>query len=547
MVTMKLRSSLALLFATSLLSFGAGCAPDEKAEDAEAHDQDFSSREAVLLDFEFDGELVTDSAWNPKQVIQDQFLYTIGHLNWDRSVGRLDKLTLTNIQTSAVGDGTTRISYHAKMPVGWGKKTQIPATYSFKLPKVASYAGFEAFTTKYKAACVDHGAHDVDSGSMWYYFRPQNAGCTIDATDVVELSAMVTMSTENTTGKYPEYHRVWEDDELSVVAIFGKYEDGGTTSADAGVAAYNQFIATMRRTLGALQMTTEPANVPVSPGVANPDVTFRATLADGKRVVVTALLIDSVTNPGAAFGPRYNTLSANADVIAYNGHAGLGQNVRALANMGRWQSGKYLMLFMNGCDTFAYVDGSLAQKRAGINPDDPSGTKYMDIVTNAMPAYFHSDAAATNALITGLMSTAAPKTYEEMFTSIDRYQVVLVTGEEDNVFTPGMPLGSGGGGGGGGGGAWQGLNESGTVARAEEKRYETPELPAGTYTFTMTGTSDADLYVRKGSAPTTTAFDCRPYSYGSNETCTVTLDAPSAVHVMVRGYAASSTYALTGK
>ncbi len=39
---------------------------------------------------------------------------------------------------------------------------------------------------------------------------------------------------------------------------------------------------------------------------------------------------------------------------------------------------------MNGCDTFAYVDGALAQTRAALNPDDPNGTKYMEIVTNAM-------------------------------------------------------------------------------------------------------------------------------------------------------------------
>ncbi len=133
----------------------------------------------------------------------------------------------------------------------------------------------------------------------------------------------------------------------------------------------------------------------------------------------------------------------------------------------------------------------------------------MDIVTNAMPAYFHSDSPATTALITGLMSTGAPKTYEQMFSSIDTAQVVLVTGEEDNVFTPGTPIGPGGGGG-GGGGAWSGINESGSVAKAVEKRWQTPELAAGSYTFSITGTGDADLYVKRGSAPTTSSYDCAP-------------------------------------
>ena len=60
-------------------------------------------REAVQLDFEFDGELTTDSSWGQNQKIQDQFLYTIGHLNHDRSVGRLDRLVLTNVVTTPQG------------------------------------------------------------------------------------------------------------------------------------------------------------------------------------------------------------------------------------------------------------------------------------------------------------------------------------------------------------------------------------------------------------------------------------------------------------
>jgi hypothetical protein len=94
--------------------------------------------------------------------------------------------------------------------------------------------------------------------------------------------------------------------------------------------------------------------------------------------------------------------------------------------------------------------------------------------------------------------------------------------------------------------AWEGLHESGSVSRDQEVRFTTPELSAGTYRFDMTGTGDADLYVRRGSAPNTTTFDCRPYANGSAETCSVTLQSAGAIHVMVRGYAASSTYELNG-
>lgn len=278
---------------------------------------------------------------------------------------------------------------------------------------------------------------------MWYYFRPRQSGCDIKDEEVVKVTATAVKSTQNTTSKYPEYHKVWEDNRLEVVAIFGKYE-ASATSGDAGIDGFNAYVSTMKRELRAITQTvsTVPANVGDAPGPTTSDVTFEATLPDGKVVKVTALLVDAITQVPPGFDARYESLTPTADVIAYNGHAGLGQNVRALARKGKWVAKKYQIFFMNGCDTFAYVDGSLAQTRAALNPDDPTGTKYMEFVTNAMPSFFSSMPSASTALMKGLLSYSAPKTYDQIFESIDRSEVVLVTGEEDNVFRPGMPIGT---------------------------------------------------------------------------------------------------------
>jgi hypothetical protein len=402
------------------------------ADDTSGGEGAFSSNQATLLDFEFDAELTTDSSWNDKQTIEDQLLYTIGHLNGDRAVGRLDNVELTNV-TKTDDAGKTRINYHAKLPVAWGAKTNLPTSYAFSLPIDVSTTGQQAFTDKHKASCVDFAAHDVDSGSMWYYYRPRKQGCDITDAEVVKTTATVTRSPMNTSGKYPEYQKVWEDDRFEIVAIFGKYEASATQN-DAGIDGFNQFITTMKQDFAALdpQVSGDPTR----------DVTITATLADGKVVQVTALLVDAITQVWAGFQQRYESLTPTADIVAYNGHAGLGQNVRALAKMGKWRSGQYQIFFMNGCDTFAYVDGSLAQTRAPLNPDDPGGTKYMDFVTNAMPSFFSSMPYASQALIQGLLAYAQPKTYDEIFAKVDESEVVLVTGEEDNVFQPGMAIGS---------------------------------------------------------------------------------------------------------
>ena len=66
------------------------------------------------------------------------------------------------------------------------------------------------------------------------------------------------------------------------------------------------------------------------------------------------------------------------------------------------------------------------------------------------------------------------------------------------------------------------------------------DVPAGATNLQVSiagGSGDADLYLRAGVAPTTSTFDCRPYLYGNNETCSVS-SPNGAYHFMVRGYEA---------
>jgi Lamin Tail Domain/Bacterial pre-peptidase C-terminal domain len=77
----------------------------------------------------------------------------------------------------------------------------------------------------------------------------------------------------------------------------------------------------------------------------------------------------------------------------------------------------------------------------------------------------------------------------------------------------------------------------------------TLNVPAGQTTLTFTisgGIGDADLYVKFGAPPTTSAFDCSPFLPGNNETCTFNNPAPGTWFVMLRGFSAYSGVTLTG-
>jgi M6 family metalloprotease-like protein len=72
-------------------------------------------------------------------------------------------------------------------------------------------------------------------------------------------------------------------------------------------------------------------------------------------------------------------------------------------------------------------------------------------------------------------------------------------------------------------------------------------VPAGTagLAVSISGSSgDADLYVRRGGPPTTTLYDCRPFTGGSNETCTIGVPAATELYVMVRAFTSYSGVSL---
>jgi len=353
----------------------------------------------------------------------------------------MDHAVFTNVHTVELGGNRTSISYHARMPVAWGSKTNLPKKYTFKLPKNAD--GFAAFTTKYGASCSEFVAdpsdptHQLDEGSMWYYYRPSMSGCKLDSSDAVSSRATVTVSAANTTGKYPEYDKVWADNELRVVAIFGKYEKGHTDEDnDAGINAYNEFNRSVREELGALtDFATTPLTPPRArarrcPTSATPPRSPTARSSSSTRCSSTRCPRPprpSIRATRRCPERRHDRLQRPRRPRRQHPHP---RQSRPL------QPRQYSIVFMNGCDTYTYIDGALAQKHAALNPDDPNGTKYMDMVVNAMPEFFQSDSEASMALIKALKSYDAPKTYETIFDGIDSRQIVLVTGELDNTFHP---------------------------------------------------------------------------------------------------------------
>ncbi|TQV86362.1 trypsin-like serine protease [Aliikangiella coralliicola] len=82
----------------------------------------------------------------------------------------------------------------------------------------------------------------------------------------------------------------------------------------------------------------------------------------------------------------------------------------------------------------------------------------------------------------------------------------------------------------------------------DSKKYYYLDVPANATNLsfvTAGGSGDVDLYVKAGSQPTTSSYDCRPYKNGNSENCTIYNIQPGTYHVMLVGYSQYSGATLT--
>ncbi|MEO0615988.1 MAG: S8 family peptidase [Pseudomonadota bacterium] len=213
----------------------------------------------------------------------------------------------------------------------------------------------------------------------------------------------------------------------------------------------------------------------------------------------------------------YSNYGSVVDVAAPGGDVTTGSANGVLSTLNSGSSGP-------GADNYAYYQGTsmAAPHVAGLAAllKAVDGSLTPDQVESTIKATARSFPGTCNQCGTGIADAAAA--------------VASITG--------------GGGGGGGDTVLENGVAETGLAGSTGAELRFTLEVPAGASNLSFQiagGSGDADLYVRFGSPPTTSSYDCRPWLNGNNETCDISNVQAGTYHVMVRAYSTFSGVSLT--
>ncbi len=399
----------------------------------------FESAHSIALDAQIENGILLSNSGQEiyyKEEIVAQLFYLVGMLNARQGVAELAHLKLKISSVEPPGQtGYSRVHYSVSFVIGWNRASKIPAQMTLPFPLQSDEDGIRGFFKNHKKSCSTSASEpDLTPTSFYYYFRPEKSKCRLlggKAKDAVLLNLKLSVSPSNTENKSPEYAKVWEDGKLVATLIVGTDVPDATENSDVGVTAYNKLVKQAQDVFGKPDWIVPNLLENELPGMAHPDVEMEFTNADGKKINLNFLLIDKhlLQNGSPIFEKRYNERTRISDFVSYNGHSGFGENIRALAKMGHFEKGQYQLYYVNGCDTFAYVDDALALAHQKANPG--SGLyEYFDIITNAMPSSFTQFGNSNFAILSSLAS--AKNTYREILSKFQVNQKAIVMGEEDN-------------------------------------------------------------------------------------------------------------------
>ncbi len=150
--------------------------------------------------------------------------------------------------------------------------------------------------------------------------------------------------------------------------------------------------------------------------------------------------------------------------------------------------------------------------------------------------------AGVAALILQKKPTATPDEVESLLKTTTRAFPATCTNCGTGIVDAAAAVTKAAGGTGGGGTVTPVTTTTPNISVARNAwRYYTLTVPAGRTTLTINtsgGTGDADLYVRLGSQPTLSSYNCRPLRTGNTESCTFTNPTAGTYHIGLYGFAA---------
>lgn len=286
---------------------------------------------------------------------------------------------------------------------------------------------------KGKNKCTDE--HYDSEDDMFYFWDPDKAGCPLKGnnTDVLRINGSLE-KLENTTSTYPEYDRLYTDEELNISVFLGYIDDVPATSRtnDDGYVTYKELGEQLEE-FG--YEIVEQKNFKRLNYFTKLEKTFRNQLGTMQKVVISILLSDSsVGVTDETFANSFSEALTTSQIVAYDGHSGLGGNLEYERFLASKLPGFYQIFFFNGCSSYPYFNQMYFTQK-------PAGKKNLEIITAGLPTLTSTSTSNMMAFLNPFIHGKI-HSYQTLMRGLEKSNgeestyLMGVNGDEDNKFRP---------------------------------------------------------------------------------------------------------------
>jgi hypothetical protein len=281
--------------------------------------------------------------------------------------------------------------------------------------------------------CTDE--HYNLEGDLFYFWDPDKKGCPLkdNTTDVLRVDGSL-KRLQNTASTYPEYDRLYKAEELNISVFLGYIDDEPSVSRtkDDGYLTYVELIEKLE---GLGYKIIEQKNFKRINYITKLEKTFRNQLGTIQKVIVSILLSDSsVGVSDETFVNYFSNALMTSQLVAYDGHSGLGGNL----NYERFSSTKlpgfYQIFFFNGCSSYPYFNQMYFNQK-------PAGKKNLEVITAGLPTLTSTSTSNMMAFLDPFVHGKI-NSYQTLMRGLERSNgeestyLMGVNGDEDNIFKP---------------------------------------------------------------------------------------------------------------
>jgi Proprotein convertase P-domain len=263
--------------------------------------------------------------------------------------------------------------------------------------------------------CADYNSHLPLSQSIyWYLWNPTKSACDLERQN---MTVTVTEVLPKGFSTYPEYDRLWEDNQLTVAVFWAKLDDGDVAD-DYNWDNFNKFsdwlvegaFTEVETDLGK-RFTKQIGDKSILVDVYGPDVFH--SVSDYTRL------------------PNWQKAVSEHEVVLYNGHSVLGTG---MAFEQITYPDFYQVFQVASCLSYEYYVRPILEGKGGW--------ENVDVISNVEPTYYHENRPLVGAMLAKLFwgfEHDGQASWRDIMQAVSAklgHSRFGVSGARDNCFSP---------------------------------------------------------------------------------------------------------------